>query len=335
MRRRKLLILAVTLLVISTLACSLFDGKPEEEPTEVPATAEPLPTDPPPTEAPSPTEPSTEPSDGATVVLNNNSDEVICYVRISPSSASTWGDDQLGSSEVIGPGESRTFEVSPDTYDLRAEDCSNTEIGVEWEVNVTDTYTWNVSGGGGGGDDDGGGGDLGTGASIVLNNNSEQGICYVRISPASATTWGDDQLGPTEIVGVGESRTFEVSPGTYDLRAENCGNDEIDVQWDVNVSGTYTWDITGGPELEGTATLIMNNNSGQTICYVRISPASASTWGEDYLGGSEVIGPGESRTWSDLPADIYDLRAEDCDNAQIDVEWGVSLSGTYTWNVGE
>jgi hypothetical protein len=99
----------------------------------------------------------------------------------------------------------------------------------------------------------------------------------------------------------------------------------------VNLSGSVDWTLTssGGPS-GGAATLILHNNSGQTVCYVNISLSSADTWGDDWLGDTETIADGGSRTFS-VPAGTYDLRALNCDGEEIDVEWGVQLSGTVDW----
>jgi serine protease Do len=83
-------------------------------------------------------------------VINNNTNETICYVRFSPTTDEYWGDDQLGSSEVIDPGGSRTWSVAPNTYDLRVDDCSQEEIETMWGANIATSYTWNVTGSGGG-----------------------------------------------------------------------------------------------------------------------------------------------------------------------------------------
>ncbi|MGD1996701.1 MAG: hypothetical protein PVH62_08005, partial [Anaerolineae bacterium] len=171
----------------------------------------------------------------ASVVLSNSSGQTICYVNISPSANTTWGDDQLGSTETIPEGGTRTFNVSPGTYDLRALDCDQNQIDVQWDANVSGPYSWIVTGGADPGPST---------ASVVLSNSSGQTICYVNISPSANTTWGDDQLGPTETIPVGGTRTFNVSPGTYDLRALDCDQNQINVQWDANVSGPYSWIVT-------------------------------------------------------------------------------------------
>ncbi len=80
-------------------------------------------------------------------------------------------------------------------------------------------------------------------ATITLINNSDQDICYVYISPTTSDEWGEDWLGAVEIVGPGEQRTFEVDPGTYDMMATDCDDNEIDTQWEVEVTTSYRWVI--------------------------------------------------------------------------------------------
>ena len=91
-----------------------------------------------------PTRPSGPSGAGPSITLVNNSDETICYVYISPSTSDEWGEDWLGTTEVVGPGEQRTFEVDPGTYDLLATDSDDNELAVEWEVEVTQPVVWTV-----------------------------------------------------------------------------------------------------------------------------------------------------------------------------------------------
>ncbi len=87
----------------------------------------------------------------------------------------------------------------------------------------------------------------------------------------------------------------------------------------------------GGGGGGGSATIIMHNNSGQTVWYAYVSPCSESTWGDDDLGASTVEN-GSTFTFN-VTAGCYDLRADDSDHNQIDVEWSVNVSGTYDWYV--
>jgi len=116
---------------------------PTSEPTPTPEEEEPTPTQEPATdETPTPS----DTGGGATVEVVNDSDMTICYVFISPSEATEWGDDWLGSEEVIAPGESRVFEMEPDIYDLLLQDCDGNDIEVLWEQNLTGDQVWTVTG---------------------------------------------------------------------------------------------------------------------------------------------------------------------------------------------
>ena len=81
---------------------------------------------------------------GASIVLTNATPVSICYVYISPSTDNSWGDDQLGANETIAPGGSRTFRVSPGTYDLQAQDCSHNPMSLLFGQSVNGTYYWYV-----------------------------------------------------------------------------------------------------------------------------------------------------------------------------------------------
>lgn len=80
-----------------------------------------------------------------------------------------------------------------------------------------------------------------------------------------------------------------------------------------------------------SATLTLSNNSGQTVCYVYISPSDSPTWGDDWLG-SDVVPSGGSYVFS-VPPGSYDLMAENCSSNEIDTRWSVSLSGSYSWSI--
>ena len=53
----------------------------------------------------------------------------------------------------------------------------------------------------------------------------------------------DDQLGETETIRNGRSRTFEVTAGQWDMMALDCDQDEIDTRWEQDVNGPYDWTI--------------------------------------------------------------------------------------------
>ena len=55
---------------------------------------------------------------------NRSESQSVCWLFLSPRVTSFWGDDLLGGDDVLRPGESRTFNLPPATYDVRAEDCA-------------------------------------------------------------------------------------------------------------------------------------------------------------------------------------------------------------------
>jgi hypothetical protein len=83
----------------------------------------------------------------------------------------------------------------------------------------------------------------GSEGSVTMINSSDQTICYVYISPTEDEYWGDDWLDSSETIGPGQTRTFSVDNGTYDLGAFDCDDNAIDTEWEVNISGPYTWTV--------------------------------------------------------------------------------------------
>lgn len=115
MKKRTMILIALGLLALATLGCSVCSSIPGIDGGE----------------------------DG-NLTLVNNSSETICYVYISPSEDDYWGEDWLGSSETVAPGDRRGFNVDSGIYDMMAADCSDNQIGVEWEININGSYTWTV-----------------------------------------------------------------------------------------------------------------------------------------------------------------------------------------------
>ncbi len=81
-----------------------------------------------------------------------------------------------------------------------------------------------------------------------------------------------------------------------------------------------------------TQPLTLVNSSGQVVCYVYISPTTDSTWGADWLGSTETIANGASRTFN-VPSGSYDLRADDCSHTALSTQMATSISGSVTWTL--
>lgn len=173
-------------------------------------------------------------ADRAIFTLINQSEVPICYVYISPIDARDWGDDQLGGREIVEVGAERAFEFAPGLYDVLLLDCNGNELqdtrDIELVLETIATFTGAEllvkSRGGGDG-----------GTSLTIQNDSNTTICYVFISSTSADTWGDDQLGETEVIGAGESRSWELAPDNYDVLLQDCAGDILDDVRGIEVNG--------------------------------------------------------------------------------------------------
>lgn len=82
----------------------------------------------------------------------------------------------------------------------------------------------------------------------------------------------------------------------------------------------------------GTVSLILDNQSSLTLCYLYISPVNQDDWGDDQLGADNTVAPGDSFTITDIPAGTYDLRVETCDDQNVERR-GEVLDGETTWTI--
>ena len=86
-----------------------------------------------------------------------------------------------------------------------------------------------------------------------------------------------------------------------------------------------------GPQPTGPPVRLINDGD-ETICYVYMSLSTEDTWGEVWLGDTEVVSTGDVRDFT-MASGTYDLMAADCSNNEIDSRWGVNITGPYTWRV--
>lgn len=167
---------------------------------------------------------------------------------------------------------------------------------------------------------------------LTLVNDSDAPICFVYISPTNARDWGDDQLGDREIVAQGDSYDFSFEVGAYDVLLLDCNGDTLQDERGVTLDNSVvaTFDGTGllfaAPTAPSTPTLTIVNMSDETICYVYISPSSASNWGDDQLDDSEVLEAGSKRAWQVEP-EAYDVMLQDCNRDVLEDVRGVTISG--------
>jgi S1-C subfamily serine protease len=77
--------------------------------------------------------------------LVNQSNFTLCYVNLSPSSAQNWGQDELGTTEVVDPGVERNITLATGYYDLLLRDCDGESLLEEFEIEVFEDIEYIVS----------------------------------------------------------------------------------------------------------------------------------------------------------------------------------------------
>lgn len=75
---------------------------------------------------------------------------------------------------------------------------------------------------------------------LTIVNGSAQTILIVNFSDCSESTWGSDRLGASEVIAAGASRSWDVTPGCYDVRARVSGFAAVWFDQTVTNGGTLT-----------------------------------------------------------------------------------------------
>lgn len=79
---------------------------------------------------------------------------------------------------------------------------------------------------------------------FTLQNQSSEAICYAYLSPSMAQNWGQDELGPTEIVYPGTSSTFSLVTGEYDILLRNCDFEDLTEEYRIDIFEDMTYTLT-------------------------------------------------------------------------------------------
>jgi len=177
---------------------------------------------------------------------------------------------------------------------------------------------------------------------LLMINDSNVPVCYLYISPVSRTDWGDDWLGATQIVDVGQYVEYQVDSGRYDMLAMACDETIMDEKYDVSVQADMEWIVEAyvssgldqpqpqPPSSSGEVTLTIVNDTPETVCYVWIGEPY-SEWIADLLDTNTLAGyssidvlvfPG---TWA--------LQAEDCAGAAIQTTSSIDIYGPTVWHI--
>ena len=83
------------------------------------------------------------------------------------------------------------------------------------------------------------------------------------------------------------------------------------------------------PAIAQAAKVVFVNQSSWEIHEIYFSPASQSSWGEDYLG-NEILEKGDSLTLSNVEPGVWDVRVVDEDGDECVLE-KVALDSSDKW----
>jgi hypothetical protein len=169
-----------------------------------------------------------------------------------------------------------------------------------------------------------------TGSLYVVNSTSYT-ITQLYVSPASAGTWGPDQLSPS-IAPSGSFTLTDIPPGTYDFKAVASDGTTF---WQTNsvtitAGNTTTWTLL--PPEPTTGALRMENYHCNPVDQLYVSPASSGSWGTDQLSGT--VATNGNFTLTSIPAGEYDVKAVGMDGI-FWTSYGITITGgaTYTWSL--
>jgi hypothetical protein len=132
------------------------------------------------------------------------------------------------------------------------------------------------------------------GATLNLTNQSGASIDSVHFTLSGDPSWGEDRLMPGEVVANGQTRTWLITAGTYDLRAY-IGQQVLNERLNVGISGTYGWTVQAALDIWNSPP------NWWPIEEVHIYPEGALDHGPNWLNPGETIPPGAVRRFNLAP----------------------------------
>ena len=79
---------------------------------------------------------------------------------------------------------------------------------------------------------------------LDIENDSSTPICYVFLSPSGAQGWGFDRLGIEEGIDIGDTRTFDLPAGTYDLAVDDCDEQILAEEYELDITEDSVYTVT-------------------------------------------------------------------------------------------
>ena len=259
MKQRNKLLCLLSLLMLLSMACNIFDGRSTPVPVtpmpDVPKTEETKENEP---EDPTATPPRSTPvpkNKTSSIEITNASGSDIGFIYIASVDEDEWGDDWLNG-DVIADGETYQITGIPDgAYDLQAYDIEEFVIQELWDIEVKGTFVWTIQ----------------LDVSLEVYNLSTKTIVEFYIAPSDSDSWGDDWLVGDEIP-VDDYYFFpDLDPGMYDIKALDADGDVIETVYSFGIEGPYYLDIVGKTLLPSNAVLRFEDDFSD----------NRNSWGED------------------------------------------------------
>jgi hypothetical protein len=147
---------------------------------------------------------------------------------------------------------------------------------------------------------------------LTIINSSYTAICNVYITPIGSPV-GADQLSGQ--INQGQSMTFSLVKGIYDLYVENCASNPLQNLGSVNMMAAgFTWTVYGPPvNAGGPTTVTMSNASGIDICLIQLVPSGVAVGGtQNWLRPGQILQNGQSQDML-LTKGQWDVYVGSCD----------------------
>jgi len=78
---------------------------------------------------------------------------------------------------------------------------------------------------------------------LSVENLLQETICYVYVSPVGANKWGQDEMGGGDRIAPGETETFLIPAGVYDLLVRDCDLEILADEFDLDISGATAYQV--------------------------------------------------------------------------------------------
>ncbi|MDW7739785.1 MAG: hypothetical protein SCJ97_06980 [Bacillota bacterium] len=160
----------------------------------------------------------------------------------------------------------------------------------------------------------------------VINETEEIIISFAVFFGSGLDEWGVDMLND-ELIEPGESYTFVMPDGTYDLSLLTYELYVIEGVWDI--SDDIRVQVGG----DGIIPVLVENNTDTDIALFYLSPSDSDDWGEDWLGDKYFIPAETGRRIFFVDPGIYDFLAIDLDGERVLEVYEVVIDAERTFTI--